>query len=459
MSLFNRITNMFNTKSGQGGDGDFSGGHIGARMRLPAVHIEAMTRTEPLLRNAMAAPGEDIIRAWRTFSEDNRSMVEVEELLDYKSVVEKAVFYSECFGGCLVVPAYDAASFPLSRYSTPFVAPRRGTLIGFRLFMPHQLGWPSDGSGMETRTQFANGLPEVFELRDHNGAQRDVMGDTDHIRIHNSWTIPVHGEFRTDSFTPTRMANCEVLFGESRADMVYEHLTRAIGALANGSHQLAKANIDVMKLQGIAQAISQCTTVEEMQDALKGAMLRAGSAAQGGSVYQPLVLDADESFDRASIGSGLGGAKDLIEMLLASYAAVTRVPRTRLLGEQSKGLGNGGEADLTNFYDWVAGIRERRVTRLLNQMDRFAALDGGFTPPDNWEYMPLYTPQGKELAEIEKIKAERDAIYAGLGLPFLEQKIVQNLDVSGTYEFSSEEMADVNDLVTPRRNLTGGEDG
>ena len=28
MSLFNRISNMFNTKSGQGGDGDFSGGHI-----------------------------------------------------------------------------------------------------------------------------------------------------------------------------------------------------------------------------------------------------------------------------------------------------------------------------------------------------------------------------------------------------------------------------------------------
>ena len=95
-----------------------------------------------------------------------------------------------------------------------------------------------------------------------------------------------------------------------------------------------------------------------------------------------------------------------------ALSAVTGMPRTLLLGEQSKGLSGGNEGDLQN---WYAHISQLQKTRLLAPVDRLVGLlVKAMALPENYliEFEPLHVPSEKDKAEVEKIEAETEKVKA-----------------------------------------------
>lgn len=448
-NLWAKITgSVQNAASGQGGSGDMAGAAFVERPRIPAHRIEAMLRQEPLLRNALEAMPEDIVRAWRTVDDKQAAWTDLEEELSYHDTVEGALFAADAFGGAVVVPRYDTDAVPESALAAPFAAPRKNSLLGWRIYYPQQLRRPQNGA-LDSPVQPGSDLPEVYEIERRRKHQ-------DNLRIHYTWTIPVHGPRRVASWNDgAGSLTCEELFGDSKADMFYDHLMRALSGMGDLSHLLSKSNVDALKLVGLAAAISKCTTTEEMFAALHAAKQRAMHAAQGSSVYQPILLDSQEEFIRSGLGQGANGAPDIAAALVDMYVAITKVPRTRLLGQQAKGLNNGGEADFAHYYDRTDALRERRATRLLNAMDQLVIADRGLTTPI-WEYGDLFAPSAKEQAEIEGKRAERDKKYIDAGLPFIVSKVTERLARDKVYAYTDAEVEEIQDTEGPPEEDTSG---
>ncbi len=431
------LAKFLNPKSGAGGDGDMGGGVLLGKSRLTAHTIELLLRSEPFMRTAMEIMGEDVIRAWRTFPKEKGEVSSYHKLeadLDFKKTLLRALYWTDAFGGALIVPRYDKESVGLEDMAGEFDPDEvEGELLGWKVYAPHHLKpWAPNGA-REVPVQAVNGLPETYEVKTSDGTQE--------IKIHHSWTIPMFGLMSSE--TPKMSGNsCHGMFGESRADLIFTHMSRAVGGLQNMAHLLEKSNIDVLKVAGLAAALAECTTTEEIRKTVSQVLQRAEASVQVASNKQPMVLDESESLDREGLSTGADAAVKMTDTLVNAYVSATRLPRTKLMGEQAKGLNNGGEVDLTHYYNRVEGIREDRCTRVLNSMDEIVSSSLGQEAPP-WQFGSLTSVTPKDKAEIEAKRAQRDKHYADIDLPFARTKIATELDRAGVYDFTDQELADI----------------
>jgi len=420
------FSSVWNRLTGQGGTGDHGmPGDFAMRPPKSPHEIEALLEFAPLIRTAVEAMPEDIVRVWRTYPEGADKWVNANEAADLIGTAERALIYAEAFGGAIIMARYDRGAVPVSALEMPFRQPRKGALLGFKVFAPHQI----NASGRRNGERQANGLPVWYQLKDATGQA---------FEVHHSWTLPVWGptSYRTTSTAGTLHG----LLGQSRVDLIYDDFARMASGLQSMMHALAKANIDVLKVQGLADALAKCSTTEQMQEQLYGMLQSHTHTIQGANTYQPMVIDSAEALERhnASTANAAPAMSTLIDM----FVAATRIPRTRLLGEQSKGIGNGGDADLTHYYDRCGTMRERRLTPLLNWADALIAADQSLSAT-MWEYAPLWTPTAKERAEVDKIDADIDAAYSALDIPFIRTKVALRLAESGRYNFTEAEIAEI----------------
>jgi uncharacterized protein len=427
-SAFSKI---WDRMTGKGGAGDHSG-NLGIKLRpdKSEQEIDELLNHSGLLRSACEVMSEDIVRAWRRRTDGNEAWINAEETFDYRSVVERALISAEAYGGCFVVPRFPARTVSEAVLGAPFRQPSGKSFLGFDVLSPSELRIPSGNDLIiDPVTRLPNYL--TFKTEGKNAAQD--------VKIHSSWLFPVRGAMRfgrVRSGFATAM-NCSKLLGQSRVDLIFDDFARLASGLENLEHILNKANIDVLKIQELANTLKNCASTDEMQRAIQNLLMTATFTIQGANTYQPMVIDAGETLERHSIGSG--NQVQIVQEFMSVFTAVTRIPRTRLLGEQAKGLGNGGESDLTLYYDRCASMRERRATRLLNWMDGIVAKDQGLTA-GAWEYNPLWQLSAKDKAEIEAKQADRDVKYAGLDIPFMTSRIARGLSENGTYAFSDAEL-------------------
>jgi phage-related protein (TIGR01555 family) len=124
-----------------------------------------------------------------------------------------------------------------------------------------------------------------------------------------------------------------------------------------------------------------------------------------------VAIDAMDDYTVTS--NSFAGLPDVLDRFATALSAVTGMPKTLLFGEQTKGLSNGGDGDLQN---WYAQIKQWQNTKLKNPLDRIVTmLAKSLNIPDqNYliEFEPLYVPSEKEEAETEKLEAEAKKIKA-----------------------------------------------
>lgn len=414
---------IFNKMSGAGGTGDLSGAEVAIRPRLSPAVITALLRQDSLLAQAVEAMPEDVIRAWRTQDNNDEAWAEAEKKFKVKAVLMQALSWTEAFGGCIVVPRYDASVVSAQMMAQPkpdSIPP--GSLLGFKVYMPGQL--KAHWDGFKLNMQGDRDLPERFRVEDKYG---------NHIIIHHTWAVQFQGIPVTEVYDNRHYVDdLSHHFGESRVDRMYDALMRMNIALQNMSHMLARANLDVYSVQGLANQVAGCASTDEMQEAIKGAIMRAGVAVQSASIYQPIVIDAEEEIKRHGLGTGSGSIDKMSEVLIGGYVAVTRVPRTRLTGEQTSGLSNNDDGSLKHYYDRCATFRELWLTEPLADVDAILAMDQGLEI-GSWQYNNLWQLTAKEEAEVNKNQAAADKVYLEADGIDIADKIVGRLSRKGIY--------------------------
>ncbi len=159
-------------------------------------------------------------------------------------------------------------------------------------------------------------------------------------------------------------------------------------------------------------------------------------------------MDYDnEDFERKPVN--FSALPDLIDKFLIAVAGAADIPVTRLLGQSPGGLNSTGESDMRNFYDSISSQQEDELRSKLHYIDRVIAKSSlGFVPDDmKFEFNPLWQISAKEQAEIESMRAQRDAIYLSEGVINPETAAEQLLS-DETYQSLKEE--DIEELRQTR---------
>jgi phage-related protein (TIGR01555 family) len=174
------------------------------------------------------------------------------------------------------------------------------------------------------------------------------------------------------------------------------------------SHQwaekmLEKAQQAVNKMEGMAQQLLA-------PNGQKAVMDRLNILDMSRNMLNTVAIDAKDEYIITT--SSFTGVPDIIDRFATALCSVTGMPRTLLMGEQSKGLGGGNEGDLQN---WYAHIKQLQKTKLLAPVDRIVsllAIANGLPGEYMIEFKPLYVPDEKQEAEVDKLKAEAEKVKA-----------------------------------------------
>ncbi|PPA72646.1 portal protein [Achromobacter spanius] len=134
---------------------------------------------------------------------------------------------------------------------------------------------------------------------------------------------------------------------------------------------------------------------------------------------------------RDNYGVRVGGAEETIQqfdtalgdvdtVIMTQYqlaASVANVPATKLLGTQPKGFNATGDYEQSVYREDLESIQSNDMTPLLETHYRLLAKSEGIALPAEIaiQWMPVDSPTAKEWAEIDKIKADRDAVLFNTG--------------------------------------------
>lgn len=110
---------------------------------------------------------------------------------------------------------------------------------------------------------------------------------------------------------------------------------------------------------------------------------------------------------------------DVDTVIMTQYQLVAsgaHVPATKLLGTQPKGFNATGEYEESIYREELESVQTHDLSPLLRRHYELVAKSEGIdTGNITIQWQPLDSPTAKEWAEIEKIKADRDAVLFNAG--------------------------------------------
>jgi len=115
---------------------------------------------------------------------------------------------------------------------------------------------------------------------------------------------------------------------------------------------------------------------------------------------------------------------DLDAIIMTGYqivAAAANVPATKLLGTAPKGFNSTGEYEEASYHEELESIQTHDLTPLVERhhvcvmRSIIAPSNGGTITPTSVVWNPLDSPTAKEVAEVQKIEADRDNLLVTAG--------------------------------------------
>lgn len=136
------------------------------------------------------------------------------------------------------------------------------------------------------------------------------------------------------------------------------------------------------------------------------------------SVAKMIVLDAEkEDFEHKS--RNVTGMKDVLDKIESRLVTSTGMPRTKLFGESSGGLGSTGESQASNWYDYIESQQENYLKPKLLEVIRYI-IQSEFPKIDatkvDIEFNPLWQMSEKEEVDLRKTVADTDIAYINAGV-------------------------------------------
>lgn len=178
------------------------------------------------------------------------------------------------------------------------------------------------------------------------------------------------------------------------------------------AHLLSDFSQAVLKIKGLAELLSGNKRDKVMD--------RAAAIDMSRSVARAVILDSEEEWIRQP--TPMAGYPDMIDRWMYRLASAVDMPASRLFGQSPAGLNATGDSDIRWYYDRTASQQDEILRPALEFLIRvlFRAKDGvtkGIEPV-TWgiKFNSLWQLSAKEQAERNKLQAEADEKYYGMGL-------------------------------------------
>jgi len=378
-----------NLVSGLGSNRDPSSYTQSAGARIfSEQELEALYTGDGFARRIIDVPASDMVRAGfdiETEGEDDDAfepvMVRLEELNALGRFCE-ALKLSALYGGALVVlGVQDGGQLedPMNENSVKGVD-------FLRVYDRHRVSRVTKyADPMDSRY----GQTEQYLVSPVNGSP---------YRVHETRCIVFQGDF-----VPERLRELQDGWSSSTLAKCWAQLMRFGVSHQWAEKLLERAQQAVNKMDGMGQQMMSAGGQKAIMD-------RLNILDMSRNILNTVAIDAKDEYTVQS--SSFAGVPDIIDRFATALSAVTGMPRTLLLGEQSKGLGGGNEGDLQNWYAYVHQLQK---TNLLGPIDRLVGLlVKAMGMPENYtiEFEPLDVPSDKDKAETEKIEADTEKVKA-----------------------------------------------
>jgi phage-related protein (TIGR01555 family) len=384
-----QIDGFTNLMSNLGGANAKTGANQYVRNHVSKQDAETAYATSTWFGKIIDIRADDAVREGRSWKGDKQQIEAIEAVekdLNYWSKVNQAIKWADLYGGSVIIPDLPGVSgSPLN--------PERitaGSVKFLSVLSRHSI----TAEGVDRNPLSPNfGGPERYKVQTDNG--QSIVFHPSRVILFNGRSV---GDHRNESD----------IWGQS----LWEHLADSILASDSGgaviSALLQEAKIDVIRVKEFMDSIGN--------DQVEAAhMKRWQMVAMLKSVSNVMLLDGDDEWDQKSVN--WSGIPEAVQTLLTIMAGAADIPLTRLTGQQAKGLSNGGDVDLRNYYDSVRAKQKLQFTPRLKPLDDILIRTAiGSRPQDIWyEWNPLWQPSDKERAETQKIRAETFAIELNTG--------------------------------------------
>ncbi|WP_181441946.1 phage portal protein [Swingsia samuiensis] len=133
----------------------------------------------------------------------------------------------------------------------------------------------------------------------------------------------------------------------------------------------------------------------------------------------------------------------LLAQAQEAMASVSGIPLVKMFGIQPTGLNASSDGEIRVFYDEIAAFQEAHIRPNLEKIIQLAQLNlwGEIDPDIEFEFIHLWQMDEKQAADIEKIKADEDAVLVAAGITSPEEarerqatdahSIYRNIDLTG----------------------------
>ena len=340
------------------------------------VMLEQSYRGSTWFGQIVDAPATDAVREWRQWqAKPNQiKLIErAEKTLNVKQTVRDAMILMRLLGGAVIIPS-GLPGKPEQPLSMDRIS--KGSIKALTLLNRYQV--QCEGLNQDIMSPWF-GHPEFYVINSPTG---------DSIKIHPSRVI----RFSQRRFTHRNTGD------DGWGDSIWLRLADSIQNSETASAVLAallvEAKIDIIQMPDLVNNMA----TERQEQAL---MRRMTIATQLKSVANTLILDKDDQFTQKTIG--FSNIPETAMLLLQIMCGAAGIPMTRLLGTQSKGLANGGDADLKTYYDSISSFQELDLDPAMNGLNEMLVRTAiGSYSDDIWhEWRPLYQMSEKEESEVE----------------------------------------------------------
>lgn len=227
------------------------------------------------------------------------------------------------------------------------------------------------------------------------------------IRVHESRCVMWGGQPTTD-----RRRNELGGWDDSVLERCWDALRQAGENYGAVSMLLGRISQAVYKIKGLYSMIAG------KQEAVLNTRMSMLDASR--SRARAICLDTEEDFINTT--QSVGGIDLLVDKGVLRLAAAAEMPATVLMGQSPAGMNSTGESDLVLWYASVESWRSLELRRRHERIARLVLLSTtGPTKgvePATWriEYRPLRMPTAAELAQLDMVRAQTDAIEIDKGI-------------------------------------------
>ena len=408
--------------------------------RLNLNEVECLLY-DPIVRRILDARPQDVTRIFRDHIGDQSSEWEsCDDELRTPETLELANYQGEAYGGSVIIPCLTD-SVTIDEYAQPFNVNEyagRDNLRGWLTFSPYQLEFDQKPNFIQDIRALHFGMPDRFKIGD--------------MEFHSSWAIMRRGLPRSKLYLDQgQQADPSIYFGDSRLNLIAPYALRAISAMSTVDSLIQKSAIDVYMMQTMAEELSKLKNrPEEAKKMMAQVWARLEMLMSNASVNKPIVLDKEhEGLERSELGTGFSGATAAMEFFVNCLASAGDIPKTRLFGEQAKGLSNGGQADMKTYNASVTAYWRRFAKPVVDQMDSIVSVIKGLPAPE-YELRDLDEESAEDKCKRLDLENKQDDLMLKYDIPFATEWVTRRARARGSYEITDEqidEIAETNALL------------